>query len=152
MSEINPPKPKSNALPVALGVVALVGWGTAGYVYTTDQQRQRVLSDQLAEHVKAEGTLTDLNQKVSSQQAALGKATHDLEEAGQQQKTLQAQSEQTRSQLADLSGQRDTTQKALQQAQQGLDDAQKQMQALQQQQRGQCEAGAGGRRASRADA
>lgn len=109
MSDTDRPKSKSNALPVALGVVALVGWGTAGYVYTTDQERQRSLSGQLAQHEKAEGTLTDLNQKVSSQQAELSKATHNLEDAGQQQKTLQAQTEQTRSQLADLSGQRDTT-------------------------------------------
>src|ERR1700722_18038873 len=94
--DIQPPKSKPHNLPVALGVVALVGWGTAGYVYFTEQQQRQLLSGQLAQHVKAEGTLTDLNQKVSAQQSALSKATHDLEDAGQQQKSLQAQTDQTR--------------------------------------------------------
>ncbi len=134
MPEIERPKPKTQTLPVALGVVALLGWGTAAYVYSSEKQQERSLSDQLVEHTKAEGTLTDLNGKISAQQAALDKAMHDLGDAGEQQKTLQAQAEGTRSQLADLSDQRDGTQAALVAAQQGLGEAQKQTQALAQQQ------------------
>jgi chromosome segregation ATPase len=139
VSDIERPEqePRSRSLPivlVALAIVALIGWGVAGYVYFAGQQQQRALSNQLAQHEKAEGTLTDLNRKVSDRQAALDRATHELDAAGQQQKALQAQVEQTRSQLADLSGQRDKTQAALRQAQLGLGDAQTQTQALQQQQ------------------
>jgi uncharacterized protein HemX len=75
--------PKSHTLPIALAVAALIGWGSAGYVYLTDRQQQQSLSDQLAQHVKAEGRLTDLNQRLATQQAALDKAAHDLADTDQ---------------------------------------------------------------------
>ena len=136
--------PFNTRLLVAVSVVALIGWGGAGYVFwsatnarheaaarllQTETARQDV-TRKLDDEIKAAGTFADLQTKIAGAEKQLDATTKQRDEADQQNKALRQQGDELKAATADATKARDQAQGELQRLQQGLTDAQAKLDAL----------------------
>jgi chromosome segregation ATPase len=128
----------------AVSVVALIGWGVAGYEFwswsndrdaAAAQLRQaevvrQGVASKFDELQKAAGTLGDVQAKITDVKKQLDDATARRDEADQHYRMLQQQSDDLKTAVSAAATARDHVQGELQQVQQAVSDAQAKLDAL----------------------